>query len=104
MKTTSTITNLEAVLLLLGLLVGFWLVVAVGQVIGALVFPCWLLWELRRAPRYRAIHRARQKRQQRRIDTLIRMQLIAHGLQDNHANRVRVLQALCAPAKRRRKP
>lgn len=79
-----------AVLVLAGIVAAM----AAAPLVGVVVFPAWFLWELTRSKAEKESHRQQIEQQQEKVDRLIEIHLLAHGLPNTYANRVRVLQAL----------
>ena len=78
----------------LAILTGIVMAMAAAPAVGLVAFPFWFLWEITRSKPEKERHRRQISRQQAKVDRLIEIHLLAHGLPNTHANRVRVLQAL----------
>lgn len=75
---------------------------AVLPLVGYVLIPGVVLWQIFRHPSRREEERRERQKSKERLDQLISYHLVAHKLADTPANRARVLQGLARPAIRRR--
>lgn len=81
-----------------------WLLLAIAPVVGMVLMPGYFLWEvLGKGRRERQRDRARAEASRQRVDQLIQVHLVAHGMADTPINRAQVLDQLACPARRSRR-
>lgn len=84
--------------------VAIWGLLAVLPAVGFVLLPGYFLWEvLGKGRRQREIERKRNEASRQRLEDLIRLHLVAHGMADTLLNRALVLDQLARPAKPKRK-
>lgn len=92
-------------LIFAGALAGLVAFLAALQAMAPFVFlgamGCFLWQVLVRSPKDRENWRRQREEEQQRVHLLIQSHLAAHGMVDNHENRVAALDLLCRPAKRK---
>lgn len=81
-----------------------WGLLAVLPAVGFVLLPGYFLWEVfGKGRRQREIERKRNEAARQRVEDLIRLHLVAHGMADNLLNRALVLDHLARPSRPRRK-